>query len=226
MKLDWNNVPRNEPSQPVPPPPEPEEPHKIGYARVSTLDQNPQMQIDALMRAGVHEDDIYVEKVSAVASKRPQFEAMMKDVREGDLVIVWKLDRLGRDNVMLHQTAERIREKGANLRLLDNSGLDTGTAAGRLLFGMLAILAQFERDMNRERTMAGLQAAREAGRIGGAIQRKTDDEIWEAGTKYGMTDGAKRLGYSLSGFIKAFDRVRAKREPQQQRGRRDAKRKR
>lgn len=205
--------------------PEPEGPHLIGYARVSTIDQNPQLQIDALLRAGVNEDDIYKEHVSAVAKKRPQFDAMMKDVREGDVVVVWKLDRLGRDNVMLHQIAERIREKGAHLRLLDNSGLDTTTAAGRLLFGMLAILAQFERDIIRERVMAGLQAAREAGRPGGARQRKTDDEIWAAGNKYGMTEGAKRLDYSLSGFIKAFDRVRAKREPQQK-GRRDAKRQR
>lgn len=207
---------------PEPPAPEPEDETKlIGYARVSTTDQNPQLQIDALLRAGVREEDIYVEKVSAVAAKRPQYEAMMQDVRAGDTVIVWKLDRLGRDNVMLHQAAESIRAKGANLKLLDNSGLDTTTAAGRLLFGMLAILAQFERDINRERTMAGLRSAKEAGRTGGAIQRRTDDEIWDAGTKLGMTAGALSLGYSLSGFIKAFDRVRAKRAPQQK-GRRDA----
>lgn len=218
-------MPANKRVQAVQAQPEPDEPHLIGYARVSTVDQNPQLQIDALLRAGVHEDDIYVEKVSAVAKKRPQFDAMMKDVREGDVVVVWKLDRLGRNNVALHQIHDRIREKGANLRILDNTGLDTTTAAGRLLFGMLSILAQFERDINHERTMAGLAAAREAGRTGGAIQRKTDDEIWEAGNKYGMTEAAKRLDYSLSGFIKAFDRVRAKREPQQK-GRRDAKRKR
>lgn len=190
---------------------EPDEPHMIGYARVSTIDQNPQLQIDALLRAGVHEDDIYMEKVSAVAKRRPQFDAMMKDVREGDVVVVWKLDRLGRDNVMLHQIAERIREKGANLRLLDNSGLDTTTAAGRLLFGMLSILAQFERDINRERTLAGLAAARARGRPGGARQRKTDKEILDA-EKLGMTAGAAKLGYSLSGYMKALERVKGKKK--------------
>ncbi len=182
------------------------EPHLIGYARVSTADQNPQLQIDALLRAGVAEPDIWMEKVSAVAKKRPMFDAMMRDVREGDVVVVWKLDRLGRDVVALHQIAERIREKGANLRLLDNSGLDTGTAAGRLLFAMLSTLAQFERDINRERTLAGLAAAKARGKPGGARQRWPDKDIIEAG-KLGMQGGALELGMSLSGFIKAYRRV-------------------
>jgi DNA invertase Pin-like site-specific DNA recombinase len=212
---------RKKKAEPAPQAPaEPDQPHMIGYARVSTVDQNPQLQIDALLRAGVREDDIYMEKVSAVAKHRPQFEAMMKDVREGDIVVVWKLDRLGRNNVMLHQIAQRIRDKGANLRLLDNSGLDTSNAAGRLLFGMLSVLAEFEQGINRERTLAGLAAARARGIKGGSKQRKSDDEIWEAG-KLGMTAGAASLGYSLSGFIKAYDRVRAKREPAKK-GRRDA----
>lgn len=181
----------------------------LGYARVSTADQNPQLQIDALLRAGVAEPDIWTEKVSAVAKKRPEFDAMMRDVREGDTVIVWKLDRLGRDVVALHQIAERIREKGANLRLLDNSGLDTGTAAGRLLFAMLSTLAQFERDINRERTLAGLEAARARGKPGGAKQKHPDTVILAAG-KLGMQAGALKVGMSLSGFIKAHRRAQEK----------------
>jgi DNA invertase Pin-like site-specific DNA recombinase len=183
-----------------------QEPHLIGYARVSTADQNPQMQIDALLRAGVNERDIWTEKVSGAAKKRPQFDAMMQDLREGDTVIVWKLDRLGRDNVGLHDAAQRIRDAGAHLRLLDNSGLDTKTAAGRLLFGMLAVLAQFERDINRERTIAGLAAAKARGKPGGARQRHTDAAILAAG-KLGMQAGAIKLKMSLSGFIKAHRRV-------------------
>jgi DNA invertase Pin-like site-specific DNA recombinase len=200
---------RKQGGQPVPPPAE--DAHKIGYARVSMADQNPQLQIDALIRAGVNELDIYVEKVSGAATKRPQFEAMLKDVREGDVVIVWKLDRLGRDNISLHRTAEIIQEKGAHLRLLDNSGLDTTTAAGRMMFAMLAAMAQFERDVNHERTLAGLQAARERGRIGGRRSQFTDEQILTA-AKFGTKPGARKLGMSVSGFVKAVERVKAAKE--------------
>lgn len=180
----------------------------VGYARVSTADQNPQLQIDALLRAGVHEDDLFVEKVSGAAKKRPQFDAMMKDIRKGDVVVVWKLDRLGRDNVALHQTAERIREKGADLRLLDNSGLDTRTAAGRLMFGMLAVMAQFERDVNRERTMAGLAAAKARGRVGGRQPIASDKDVIAAVERLGYTGAQLHLGYnSLSGVMKAYQRA-------------------
>jgi len=181
--------------------------HLIGYARVSTVDQNPQLQVDALVRAGVHPDDIYTEKVSGSAIVRPQFDAMMKDVREGDTVVVWKLDRLARNNVALHQIAERIRAKGANLRLLDNSGLDTTTAAGRLMFGMLAVMAEFERDLSRERTIAGLARAAAEGRKGGTVAKHSDEAIlnW---AKLGTKPGARAAGMSTPGFIKAVKRAR------------------
>lgn len=195
---------------PQPAPTEPaSEPHLIGYARVSTADQNPQLQIDALLRAGVHADDIYVEKVSGAATRRPQFEAMMKDVRAGDIVIVWKLDRLGRTNIGLHQTAEKIRDKGANLRLLDNSGMDTTTAAGRLMFGVLAVMAQFERDVGMERTMAGLARARGEGRIGGATPKHPPEKIMEW-AKLGTKPGSRAAGMSVPGFIKAVRRAKEK----------------
>lgn len=192
-----------------PPPPPAEDAHKLGYARVSTADQNPQLQIDALIRAGVDERDIWVERVSGASTKRPQLEAMLKDVRAGDVVIVWKLDRLGRTNIGLHQTAQLIQDKGAHLRILDNSGLDTTTAAGRMLFGMLAIMAQFERDVSNERTRAGLAAARERGRVGGRAPLHSDEAILEA-AKLGTAPGARSLKMSKSGFIKALERVRSR----------------
>jgi DNA invertase Pin-like site-specific DNA recombinase len=192
---------------PPPPPPADGPGHLIGYARVSTADQNPQFQVDALIRAGVHPDDIYTEQVSGAAIKRPQFDAMMKDVREGDTVVVWKLDRLARNNVALHQIAERIRSKGANLRLLDNSGLDTTTAAGRLMFGMLAVMAEFERDLARERTIAGLARAAAEGRKGGTVAKHSDEAIlnW---AKLGTKPGARAAGMSTPGFIKAVKRAK------------------
>lgn len=188
-------------------PPADEPGHMIGYARVSTADQNPQLQVDALVRAGVHPDDIYKENVSGAAIKRPQFDAMMKDVREGDTVVVWKLDRLARNNVALHQIAERIRTKGANLRLLDNSGLDTSTAAGRLLFGMLAVMAEFERDLSRERTIAGLARAAAEGRKGGTVAKHTDEAILKF-NRLGTKPGARAAGMSVPGFIKAVKRAK------------------
>jgi serine recombinase len=187
----------------------PERPHLIGYARVSTVDQDPRMQIDALIKAGVEPDDIYQEKASGATGKRPQFQAMMKDVREGDVVIVWKLDRLGRTNIGLHQTAEQIRQKGAHLRVITQPGLDTTTAIGRAMFAMLAMFAEFEREVSLERSAAGLKAARERGRIGGATQKHSDKAILEA-AKLGTKPGARHLGMSVSGFIKALARVRAK----------------
>lgn len=197
--------------EPIPPEILPEvvaEPHLIGYARVSRVEQNPQMQIDALIRAGVDERDIYVEKISGAAERRPQFDAMLMDVQKGDVVVVWKLDRLGRTNMGLHQAAELIRAKGANLRILDNTGLDTTTAAGRLLFGVLAMMAQFERDVGVERTREGLAAAARRGRVGGAVKKHPDEVVLEA-AKLGVEGGAASLGMSKSGFIKARDRARA-----------------
>lgn len=203
------------PAKPPPKPPEPNA-HKIGYARVSTADQNPQLQIDALIRAGVDPRDIFQEKVSGSSPKRPELEAMLMDVREGDVVIVWKLDRLGRNALHLHQIAQAIQAKGAHLRLLDSSGLDTTTAAGRMMFAMLAAMAQFERDLTYERTMAGLASARANGRSGGQKPRFTDEQVLEAHRVYGVAGGARSLVYkvkgkersmSLAGFRKALERA-------------------
>lgn len=185
--------------------------HKIGYARVSMADQSPRMQIDALILAGVDERDIFHEQATGGHTNRPQFQAMMKDVRKGDVVYVWKLDRLARTAIDLYRIVQAIQDKGAHLKVITQPGLDTTNAAGRAMFGMLAVFAEFERSIILERTMAGLKAAKAKGRVGGSKPKHSDDAVLAA-AKLGMQKGAKKLGMSLSGFIKSVNRVRAKLE--------------
>lgn len=177
------------------------ETHLIGYARVSMADQTPRLQIDALVAAGVAEADIYVEQATGAHTRRPEFQAMMKDIRPGDVVVVWKLDRLARNAGDLYKTAQVIQDKGAHLRIVTHPGLDTTTAMGRAMFGMLAVFAEFERAMIHERTMAGLRAAREAGRVGGRKKVYSDEQIREAAAK-GTAAGARWLGMSKAQLIR------------------------
>lgn len=201
-------MPRKSPDRKVIPQ-EPEGPHLIGYARVSMADQNPQLQINALIAAGVDEGDIYWEKASGTGTaKRREFQAMMKDVREGDVVVIWKLDRLGRNAAQLYDTAQKIQAKGANLRVLTTPGMDTGTPMGRAMFGMLAVFAEFEAAIGKERTMAGLARARAEGRPGGRTAKHPPAKILEF-AKLGLKPGARAANLSVPGFIKARDRARA-----------------
>ena len=135
----------------------------IGYARVSTQDQNLNLQLDDLKKAGC--DRIFQEKASS-AKERPQLLKLLEAMREGDTVIVWKLDRLGRSLKELINLINDFQEKGIGFRSL-NDAIDTTTAQGRLVFNIFASLAEFERDLIRERTRAGLSAARARGRLGG-----------------------------------------------------------
>lgn len=181
--------------------------HLIGYARVSMADQNPQMQINALVAAGVAPEDVYWEQASGTClAMRREFQAMMKDVREGDIIVVWKLDRLGRNAAELYATAQQIQATGADLRVLTTPGLDTTTPMGRALFGMLAVFAEFEAEIGRERTMAGLARARAEGRRGGAKAKHSDAAIL-AFAKMGTKPGARAAGMSVPGFIKAKERA-------------------
>ena len=136
---------------------------KIGYARVSTSDQNLDLQLDELEKGGCTK--IFQEKASSV-KKRPEFEKCLDYLREGDTLVVWKLDRLGRTTKKLLELIDDLRDRGINLQIL-TLGVDTSTAAGRLFFTMMAGLAEMERELIRERTKAGLQAARNRGRLGG-----------------------------------------------------------
>lgn len=146
---------------------------KIGYARVSTLDQNLEMQLDELEKVGCSK--IFKEKVSSV-KKRPEFEKCLEYLRKNDTLVVWKLDRLGRTTKKLLELIDDLKERGINLQII-TLGIDTSTAAGRLFFTMMAGLAEMERELTRERTKAGLKAARSRGRIGG--RKKVSNDILE-----------------------------------------------
>jgi DNA invertase Pin-like site-specific DNA recombinase len=136
----------------------------VGYARVSTRDQNPQLQMDALEQAGC--DRVFVEKASGALRERPQLAAALEYIRPGDVLVVWKLDRLGRSLRHLIDTVTALEERGVGFRSLKES-IDTTTATGRLIFHIFAALAQFEREMIRERADAGRAAARARGETGG-----------------------------------------------------------
>lgn len=143
----------------------------IGYARISKADgsQNLDLQRDALIEAGVGAEAIYEDQVSGKRDTRPGLDACLKALRGGDVLVVWKLDRLGRDLRHLVNVVQDLTERGIGLRVLAGQGaqIDTTTPAGRLVFGIFAALAEFERELIRERTVAGLAAARARGRKGG-----------------------------------------------------------
>jgi hypothetical protein len=136
----------------------------IGYARVSTVDQNLALQRDALTEAGC--EKIFTEQMSGAVADRPALHDALEFARSGDTLIVWKLDRLARSMKQLIETIENLRVRGIGFRSLTEA-LDTTTAQGRLVFHMFGALAEFERSLIRERTQAGLAAARRAGRTGG-----------------------------------------------------------
>lgn len=140
----------------------------IGYARVSTSEQNLDMQIAALKKAGCV--NWYAEKVSAASSKRHQLALALKELRPGDTFVVWRLDRLARSIRDLHKKLEQLEDAGCKFRSLTEN-FDTTTAGGRLLLNVLAAMAEFERDLTVERTQAGLRRARERGQILGAKPR-------------------------------------------------------
>jgi len=155
--------------------------HLIGYARVSTDDQELTLQLDALQTAGVHPDDIYTDKASGAAGKRrPGLVSALKDCRAGDVLVVWKLDRLGRSLEELVITVRRLQEKGADLKVLTGAPIDTATPGGKLVFHIFAAMAEFERELIRERTLAGLAAARARGRVGGRKVKFTPAKQAEA----------------------------------------------
>jgi DNA invertase Pin-like site-specific DNA recombinase len=148
--------------------------YRLGYARVSTLEQDPALQHDALKAAGV--ERIFTDQASGALTERPQLTAVLEQLRPGDTLVVWRLDRLGRSMSHLIQTVTALEERGVGFASLTEA-IDTTTPAGRLLFGVLASLAAFERDLIRERTMAGLAAARARGKVGGRPTSMTADKL-------------------------------------------------
>jgi DNA invertase Pin-like site-specific DNA recombinase len=136
----------------------------IGYARVSTQDQNPQLQLDALTAADCERS--FVERASGAQRERPELQAALEYIREGDTLVVWKLDRLARSLKQLIETVESLETRKIGFRSLTEN-IDTTTPGGRLTFHLFAALAEFERSIIKERTTAGLAAARARGRKGG-----------------------------------------------------------
>jgi DNA invertase Pin-like site-specific DNA recombinase len=160
---------------------------KIGYARVSTQDQQLHLQVDALRGVGCVE---IVEEKASAAKDRPQLQGLLGRLRDGDTLVVWKLDRLGRSLKELVTLVTGFQERGIQFVSLQDH-LDTTTAQGRLMFNLFASLAEFERDLIRERTNAGLAAARARGRQGGrpkGLSKEAQSKATAARTLYEKKD--------------------------------------
>jgi DNA invertase Pin-like site-specific DNA recombinase len=183
------------------------QPYVFGYARVSMADQNPQLQIDALTAAGANV--IYSEQASgASGADRPFFAKLMREAREGDTVLVWKLDRLGRSTREVLETFKTLDERGVKIRVLTQPGMDTTTEVGRLIVTIMAAVAELERDFIVERTAAGLAAAKAKGRFGGRRSKVSDEQILAAYDEYGTAGGARHVKLSKVQFLRRIQKVR------------------
>ncbi len=170
----------------------------VGYMRVSKADgsQALDLQRDALIAAGVGPGAIYEDRASGAKEDRPGLSACLKALRQNDVLVIWKLDRLGRNLKHLIETVEDLTKRGVGFKVLQGAPVDTTTSQGKLMFTMFAALAEFERDVIRERTLAGLASARARGRKGGA---ETDfDRI--AAAQGASSDG--KPGHARSGSVR------------------------
>lgn len=177
----------------------------IGYARVSTDEQNLDLQLDALNAAGCKE--VFTDKVTGAAKAKDGLDAALKYVREGDTLVVWKLDRLGRTVKGLVELVEGFQARGVQFKSVTDS-IDTSTPAGRFFFHVMAALAEMERELIKERTRAGLSAARARGRLGGRKPKMDASKIASAKTLLdsGMTgqEIANNLGVSRATLYRAI----------------------
>ncbi len=170
----------------------------IGYARVSTQDQNPELQRDALTKAGCQK--IFEDKVSGTRAERPGLARALEMLREGDTLVVWKLDRLGRSVKQLVDLVGDLHKQGIEFKSLTDA-IDTATSSGRFFFHVMASLAEMERELTVERTRAGLEVARRLGRRGGRKPKMTDSKIESAkkllASGIPPRDVARNLGVSI-----------------------------
>jgi DNA invertase Pin-like site-specific DNA recombinase len=178
----------------------------IGYARTSTADQKLDLQLDALKVAGA--ERVFKEKASGSLDERPQLAKLLDHVREGDVVVVWRLDRLGRSLRHLLELVGEFEERGVAFRSI-TEGIDTSTPGGKLIFHIFGALAQFERELIRERTMAGLAAARARGRRGGRPPTITKEKLAVAKAMYESRDHtvgaiAETIGVSRATVYRAL----------------------
>src|SRR5215211_4966994 len=176
----------------------------IGYARVSTSDQNPELQRDALKIAGC--EKIFTDRVSGTKAERKGLTEALSHLREGDTLVVWRLDRLGRSLRHLIDTITALDERGVGFKSLTEN-IDTTTSEGKLVFHIFGALAEFEREIIRERTQAGLQSARSRGKIGGRPKALTPKEVqilrnMAADKSLTVSDICKTLGIGRTTFYR------------------------
>ena len=186
---------------------------KIGYCRVSTHDQHLAMQQDSLKSTGCSE--IFSDIASGAKTDRPGLDEALAYLREGDTLVVWKLDRLGRSIQHLIQTIQALSNRGIGFKSLQEN-IDTTTSGGKLIFHIFGALAEFERDLIRDRTKAGLKAARARGRLGGrppALDKRQMDRLYELYDegKSTITEICRIFGISKSSFYNYLNR----RKPQE-----------
>jgi DNA invertase Pin-like site-specific DNA recombinase len=193
----------------------------LGYMRVSKADgsQTTDLQRDALTKAGVEAERFYEDHASGKRDSRPGLDACLKALREGDTLAIWKLDRLGRDLRHLVNTVHELTKRGVGLKVLAGQGanIDTTTANGRLVFGIFAALAEFERELIVERTKAGLASARARGRSGGRRPKMTSAKLRLAQAAMGqpetkISDLCAELGITRQTLYRHVDpngRIRA-----------------
>ena len=148
---------------------------KIGYARVSTNDQNLDLQTDALKQAGCKK--IFTDQgMSGAKAERPGLDKALAHIRKKDVLVIWKLDRLGRSLKDLLSIVEGLKEQGAHFASIQD-GFDTSTASGKMVFSVIGAMAEYERNLTRERTRAGLAAARARGRMGGRPKALDESQV-------------------------------------------------
>ncbi|WP_030975103.1 recombinase family protein [Streptomyces sp. NRRL S-1824] len=187
---------------------------RIGYGRVSTRDQNPEAQEDALTAAGC--DRIFVDKLSGKLASRPELDKALMTARDGDQFVITKLDRLGRSLKNLIGLSEQLQAQGVGLVVLDQ-GIDTSTPVGRMFFHILGAIAEFEHSLMVERTKEGLEAARARGRKGGrkqalkprqvALAQQMYDELGEDGKrKHTVQDIANELGVARTTIYRYLEK--------------------
>jgi len=180
----------------------------FGYSRVSTNDQDWSLQLDALIKYGIDERDIFREKQSGTKSDRKELRRLLDQLRDGDSLVVWRLDRLARSQLQLLQISQELEEKGTILvSLMDK--VDTSTASGKMMFGMLSVIAEFERNLIVERTKAGQQVARKNGKRFGRPNKLTPSLIRKIKMAHDdpestMMDTCRDLGISKSSYYNAL----------------------
>ena len=184
----------------------------VGYARVSTLDHKPELQLDALKTAGCTKQ--FVEKVSSAKEDRPQLKSALDYLRPGDTLVVWKLDRLARSMKQLIDTVDVLKAQGIGFRSLTEA-IDTTTASGELFFHIFGALAQLERSIIRERTNAGLKAALARGRKGGRRPKVKADDVRAAlallsNPEISVRAAAAKLGLSVSSLYRHAPALRSR----------------